>query len=174
MSFFVLLLLFSIDSSAIRHRRHTAVVDDEQLLPGWNGEVAMEHRPNRHIASEDHSKKLWVQTIAWRPRAMVIHNIISAQEAQHIVNLSWPRMKRSEVVGPNNQSVLDDYRTSYGTFVSRYETEVIGKIQERVAWITRAPVSHQEDMQVRTVSHQEDIFSPKGHAGVTVWNRPVL
>jgi hypothetical protein len=42
-------------------------------------------------------------------------------QAQHIVDLAWPQMKRSTVVGPNNTDVLDDYRTSYGTFISRCE-----------------------------------------------------
>lgn len=79
---------------------------------------------------------------------MIIHNIISAEEAVHIVNVSWRRMKRSEVVGPNNQSILDDYRTSYGTFLTRHETGIIAGVQERVAKLTHAPVAHQEDMQV--------------------------
>ena len=57
-------------------------------------------------------------------------------------------MKRSTVVGSDGGSVLDPIRTSYGTFLARYETPIIGNIQERVARWTKLNVSHQEDMQV--------------------------
>lgn len=43
---------------------------------------------------------------------------------------------------------MDPIRTSYGTFLARYETPMIGAIQERVAQWTKLNVSHQEDMQV--------------------------
>ncbi|KAG1662351.1 hypothetical protein FOA52_000016 [Chlamydomonas sp. UWO 241] len=57
-------------------------------------------------------------------------------------------MKRSTVVGPNGSDVLDDYRTSYGTFLARHQDEVIGRIQERVSMLTRLPIINQEDTQV--------------------------
>ena len=133
--------------SAIRHSRQPRIRDPE-LLPGWMGEVPQNDREAVMTSPASPSARLWVQSISWKPRAMVIHNLITAEEAQHIVDLSWPRMKRSEVVGPNNQSILDEYRTSYGTFVARHETEIVASIQERVAWLTRAPVVNQEDMQV--------------------------
>ena len=42
-----------------------------------------------------------------------------------------------------NGPVLSDFRTSYGAFINRYETEVVAKIQDRVANLVRAPVVHQ-------------------------------
>ncbi|KAJ9513678.1 hypothetical protein QJQ45_015435 [Haematococcus lacustris] len=111
---------------------------DEQLI-GWRGESYKPQAPQRLP---------WVETIAWRPRAFYFHNFLTDEEAQHIVNISWPQMQRSTVVGANGSSVLDDYRTSYGTFVNRYQDSIMQAIQDRIALYTHAPVLHQEDMQV--------------------------
>lgn len=39
-------------------------------------------------------------------------------------------------------------RTSYGMFIPRYQDEIIGSVEERLANWTGIPVVHQEDMQV--------------------------
>jgi len=114
--------------------------DREEKLIGWRGEV-----PNDGILEPEGT---WMETIAWRPRAFIIHNLISAEEARHIVNEAWPQMQRSTVVGDNGSSVLDDYRTSYGTFLNRYQTDIVKRMEDRVAFFTHLPVSHQEDVQV--------------------------
>jgi len=57
-------------------------------------------------------------------------------------------MRRSTVVGNKGDSVVDNVRTSYGTFISRYRTKTIGEIEERIATWTKLNVSNQEDIQV--------------------------
>eukprot|EP00775_Hariotina_reticulata_P005585 gene5585-5824_t len=57
-------------------------------------------------------------------------------------------MKRSTVVGVNGSSVLDDYRTSYGTFIKRKADKMIEDIELRVARWAQIPPIHTEDMQV--------------------------
>eukprot|EP00195_Chlamydomonas_chlamydogama_P005831 CAMPEP_0202903772 /NCGR_PEP_ID=MMETSP1392-20130828/26225_1 /ASSEMBLY_ACC=CAM_ASM_000868 /TAXON_ID=225041 /ORGANISM="Chlamydomonas chlamydogama, Strain SAG 11-48b" /LENGTH=367 /DNA_ID=CAMNT_0049591101 /DNA_START=121 /DNA_END=1224 /DNA_ORIENTATION=- len=115
-------------------------LDDGERLIGWQGDTYKPKKPP--------SKETWVELISWKPRAFIFHNFLTDEEAEHIIQLSWPQMQRSTVVGENGSSVLDDYRTSYGTFLNRYQTPVIARIQDRVAVFTRAPVVHQEDMQV--------------------------
>ena len=45
-------------------------------------------------------------------------------------------MKRSTVVGANGGSVVDDYRTSYGTFLNRKRDPVLADIERRVSeWV---------------------------------------
>lgn len=61
--------------------------------------------------------KPWVEVVSWRPRSFVYHNFLSAQECDHIVNISKPLMMRSTVVGAGGASVTDNIRTSYGTFI---------------------------------------------------------
>ncbi len=86
--------------------------DDKRLI-GWRGDS---YKPQPKGLN---STAPWVQVISWKPRSNVWHNFISEEEAKHIADLAWPTMQRSTVVGVNGSSVLDDYRTSYGTFVNR-------------------------------------------------------
>ncbi len=59
-----------------------------------------------------------------------------------------PQMKRSTVVGANGGSVVDDYRTSYGTFLRRKQDPILAGIERRVSEWTMLPQVHQEDLQV--------------------------
>ncbi|KXZ43534.1 hypothetical protein GPECTOR_88g477 [Gonium pectorale] len=69
-------------------------------------------------------------------------------QAKHLIELAAPQMKRSTVVGAGGRSVEDSYRTSYGTFLKRYQDEIVERIENRVAAWTQIPVVHQEDTQV--------------------------
>jgi hypothetical protein len=55
--------------------------EEEQLI-GWRGDS---YKP------QGRETKTWAQTISWKPRATIIHNLISEMEAQHIAELAWPR-----------------------------------------------------------------------------------
>mmetsp|Transcript_11267 Transcript_11267/g.20381 ORF Transcript_11267/g.20381 Transcript_11267/m.20381 type:complete len:393 (-) Transcript_11267:2450-3628(-) len=119
--------------------RNSYALDYEDRLIGWLGETAR---------SKNAEIKMWVQTISWKPRAVVFHNFLSDAEAKHIVELSHPVMRRSQVEGPNNTGVVDDIRTSFGAFIPRYYDPVIAAIEERIALVTHLPSTHQESMQV--------------------------
>ena len=86
----------------------SGVSEDEEKLIGWAGNNV-----------NPRQKEPWVQTLSWTPRSFLFRNFITDDEAKHIADTAWPRMERSTVVGPNGSSVLDNYRTSYGTFVNR-------------------------------------------------------
>jgi hypothetical protein len=62
-------------------------------------------------------------------------------------------MKRSTVVGANGGSVVDEYRTSYGTFLRRKQDPVVAEIERRVSEWVMLPQSHQEDLQVLRYGH---------------------
>ncbi|KAG2447122.1 hypothetical protein HYH02_007868 [Chlamydomonas schloesseri] len=79
---------------------------------------------------------------------MVYHNFLSDRECRHIIDLAHAQMKRSTVVGSKNAGVVDDIRTSYGTFLRRHQDPVIAAIEHRLALWSHLPPSHQEDMQV--------------------------
>eukprot|EP00798_Chlamydomonas_sp_ICE-L_P001614 gene1614-33003_t len=114
----------------------------EERLIGWRGDSFKPHHT-------DSTKGPWIEQISWKPRASILHNIISDSEAQHLIDLAWPIMQRSEVEGTNeSEGGVDDYRTSYGTFLSRFQDKVVESIERRVANILRVPVHHQEDLQV--------------------------
>jgi len=120
--------------------------DDEAFI-GWQGEQSGSRAFSGKPGSSTANKK-WVEIVSWRPRAYIFHNFLSFEEARHIKTLAAPTMRRSTVVGANGSSVLDDYRTSYGTFIKRKTDPVVEAIEERVAAWAKIPPVHAEDMQV--------------------------
>jgi hypothetical protein len=89
------------------------------------------------------SKRPWIEPVSWRPRAFVYHNFLTTEEADHIIAQAKPWMKRSTVVGINGDSVQDEVRTSYGTFLARLHDPVLARVQQRVSEWTHLNISHQ-------------------------------
>lgn len=90
----------------------------------------------------------WVQQVGVKPRVFYFHNFLSDEERAHIIGLAAPKLKRSTVVGPNGESVVDPIRTSHGMFINRLQDDVIERIENRIAMVTMLPTIHQEDIQV--------------------------
>ncbi|GFR49468.1 hypothetical protein Agub_g11528 [Astrephomene gubernaculifera] len=128
-------------------------VQEEKLI-GWKGETynveamwdPLKQKPMDDIPLP--ASKSWIEHVAWQPRVFIYHNFITDMEAEHLIELAAPQMKRSTVVGAGGKSVEDNYRTSYGTFLKRYQDAVLERIENRVAAWTQIPVEHQEDMQI--------------------------
>eukprot|EP00879_Flechtneria_rotunda_P021291 GHRR01022434.1.p1 GENE.GHRR01022434.1~~GHRR01022434.1.p1 ORF type:complete len:174 (+),score=18.81 GHRR01022434.1:304-825(+) len=136
----VVLLLIACKHQSAALETHT----DDALFIGWKGETyqAGTQKPNGTSTNK------WIQLISWKPRAFIYHNLLTDEEADHIKRLAAPMMKRSTVVGQGGTNVLDDYRTSYGTFIKRKADPIIQSIEQRVAHWTRIPPINSEDMQV--------------------------
>lgn len=71
------------------------------------------------------------------------------------------QMRRSSVVGPKGESVIDNIRTSYGMFIRRLSDPIIERIERRVSVFTHVPISHQEDIQVRKHALQCYRYAPQ-------------
>lgn len=89
---------------------HTEGLDHEEKLFGWKGDT---YKPSWKLKPET------IRLVSWKPRAFIYENFISEAEAQHVADVASTSMKRSTVVGENGSSVVDNYRTSYGTFIAR-------------------------------------------------------
>ncbi|GLI59753.1 hypothetical protein VaNZ11_001703 [Volvox africanus] len=126
----------------------------EEKLIGWKGETYNVEalwdplHPNIVDGLPLPASKSWIEHVAWKPRVFIYHNFITDMEAKHLIELAAPQMKRSTVVGAGGHSVEDNYRTSYGTFLKRYQDEIVERIENRVAAWTQIPVVHQEDTQI--------------------------
>eukprot|EP00877_Chromochloris_zofingiensis_P008230 jgi/Chrzof1/3660/Cz13g04040.t1 len=93
--------------------------------------------------------KEWIELISWKPRAFIYHNLLTNEEANHLKSLASISMKRSTVVSTaDGSSVVDDYRTSYGTFLKRQQDVTVSAIEAKVARWVNIPAVHAEDMQV--------------------------
>ena len=108
----------------------------------------------------------WIEPFSWKPRAFVIHNILTDEECDHLISLAEPSVKASTVVTNSaaHEEGVSKARTSFGTFLKRYHDEIVGRMEEKVAIMTGVPMANGESMQIlRYERHQrytkhEDFF----------------
>jgi prolyl 4-hydroxylase len=86
--------------------------------------------------------------LSWDPRIILVKRFLSLNESAHIIGLAKESMSRSSVVGQDGGSVIDNIRTSSGTFLAPFQDEVVERIQFRVAELTMLPAENQESLQV--------------------------
>lgn len=61
---------------------------------------------------EDLERGTWVEMISWRPRAFVIHNFMTSEEADQLIEIAKPFMARSTVIdSTTGEPTVDEIRT---------------------------------------------------------------
>ncbi|WP_439113778.1 2OG-Fe(II) oxygenase [Hydrogenophaga sp.] len=93
----------------------------------------------------------WVDVVATlaTPRVVVLGNLLSADECDALVAAARPRLTRSLTVQTQTGGEeLNPDRTSQGMFFSRGESELLARIEARIARLVNWPVDHGEGMQV--------------------------
>ena len=106
-----------------------------------------------------------------QPRVVVFGDLISDEECDGIVALANKRLARSETVATGSDgSEVNAARTSDGMFFERCESELIRRIESRIATLLRWPLDHGEGLQVlryrpgAEYQPHYDYFDP-GHVG---------
>ncbi len=83
------------------------------------------------------------------PRVLVFGNFLSDQECDQLIALAGPRMARSETVdNVTGGSEVNVARTSRGMFFERTETDLIARIERRIAALLDWPLENGEGLQV--------------------------
>lgn len=83
------------------------------------------------------------------PRVVVFGNLLSDEECEALIQGARPRMQRSLTVATQTGSEeLNDSRTSQGMFYQRGETEVVRRIEERIAHLVNWPADRGEGLQI--------------------------
>ncbi|TXI21022.1 MAG: 2-oxoglutarate-dependent dioxygenase [Roseateles sp.] len=105
-----------------------------------------------------------------QPRVVVFADLLSAEECDGIVAQAAQRLARSETVATNaDGSEVNSARTSDGMFFERGESELIRRVETRIATLLRWPLDHGEGLQVlryrpgAEYQPHYDYFDP-GHA----------
>lgn len=102
------------------------------------------------------SNETWIEVVSWSPRAFVVHNWITDEEASHIMEEGTKTLERSQVVDRKTGEFKDSkVRTSSGTFLPRYGTRELANLQERSALLLGYPVFNGEPTQVLRYSPTE-------------------
>jgi prolyl 4-hydroxylase len=84
-----------------------------------------------------------------RPRVVVFGGLLSDAECDALVELARPRLARSETVDiDHGGSEINTARTSDGMFFARAETELIERVERRIAALLRWPAERGEGLQV--------------------------
>mmetsp|Transcript_12768 Transcript_12768/g.21668 ORF Transcript_12768/g.21668 Transcript_12768/m.21668 type:complete len:268 (+) Transcript_12768:117-920(+) len=121
---------------------------DHELI-GWKGETYQGPRLRGNEVFKERDESKWVETISWEPRAFVAHNFLTKEECLALIHLGAPHMVKSAVIdSKTGKSVDSTIRTSYGTFLSRGQEEVVRKIEERIAAFAMVPIDHGEGLQI--------------------------
>jgi prolyl 4-hydroxylase len=83
------------------------------------------------------------------PRVVVFGGLLSDEECDALVALSKPRLARSETVQTDTGgSEVNAARTSEGMFFERGETELITRIEQRIAALVNWPIENGEGLQI--------------------------
>ncbi|RYY89683.1 MAG: 2-oxoglutarate-dependent dioxygenase [Comamonadaceae bacterium] len=85
----------------------------------------------------------------YNPRVVVFGNLLSDQECDDLIAQAKPRLARSLTVATKTggEEVNED-RTSNGMFFARGESELVRRIEDRIARLLNWPVENGEGLQV--------------------------
>lgn len=94
-------------------------------------------------------REVSVLLVMAQPRIVVFGNLLSEEECEGLIAAARPRMARSRTVATQTggEEVNPD-RTSDGMFFGRGESELIQRIEARIARLVRWPVENGEGLQV--------------------------
>ena len=189
----ILLLALTVSVGPARRVRAEVIRAEEERLIGWLGEVP---RPNsggadardraaeivttdergvRYDASTLDTDHIGVgnpnvEKLSDEPKAFLYHGFLSAEECDHLIKIGTPHLKRSTVVGGKDDTgVLDDVRTSFGTFLPKKYDDVLYGIERRVEDFSQISYENQEQLQLLKYhdgqeykDHQDGLTSPNG------------
>ncbi|CAI5504390.1 unnamed protein product [Closterium sp. Naga37s-1] len=81
-----------------------------------------------------------ITRLSWQPRAFLYSGFLSHDECDHLITLARDKVTRSSVAdNKSGKSVLSEIRTSSGTFLNKYQDDVVKRIEERIAAWTFLP-----------------------------------
>jgi prolyl 4-hydroxylase len=104
-------------------------------------------RPTAEIDVGD--RKVKVALALRHPRVVLFQGLLSDEECDGIVAAARTRLARSETVATSaDGSEVNAARTSDGMFFERCESELIRRIEARLAALVRWPLDHGEGLQV--------------------------
>jgi prolyl 4-hydroxylase len=83
------------------------------------------------------------------PRIVLFGNVLSNEECDALLGYCADRLQRSPVVGDNDgETQVHAHRTSRGAMLQRGESELVQRIEARLAALVRWPVERGEGLQV--------------------------
>jgi prolyl 4-hydroxylase len=96
-----------------------------------------------------HDRSVQVLLSMRDPRVVVFGGFMSHEECDALIEQARPRLARSETVhNETGGSEVNEARTSHGMFFNRGESELLQRIEARIAALVNWPVENGEGVQV--------------------------
>lgn len=134
------------DSSLARAAIHEAMASTDGSAPAPHPLPDIDTTANT-VRTPD--RQIHILTTLITPRIVVLGNVLSDEECDALAAYSDQRMERSPVVADGDGSMqLHVHRTSSGAMLQRGETELIIRVEVRLAMLANWPVDRGEGMQV--------------------------
>lgn len=94
-------------------------------------------------------RQVHVVATVTRPRIVVLGNLLSDDECDALIQAARPRLSRSLTVETRTGGEeINDDRTSRGMFFTQGESELVARIEARIARLVHWPVQNGEGLQV--------------------------
>ncbi|WP_421385456.1 2OG-Fe(II) oxygenase [Bacillus salacetis] len=106
-------------------------------------EQSIFHHVGNKIKTED--REINIIAKMEEPLIVVLGNVLSDEECDALIKLSQDKMKRSKIGNTRDEN---DMRTSSSTFMEEGESEVVTRVEKRIAQIMNVPYEHGEGLQI--------------------------
>lgn len=105
---------------------------------------------NTTSTSFDHDgRRIEVAITVNEPRIVLLCNVLSDEECDRLVSEYSDKLLPSDVVSNDNgANVSSGARTSHGAYLTRGETELVSRIENRLASLANWPLKNCEGMQI--------------------------
>lgn len=96
-----------------------------------------------------------VVTLSLKPLVVEVENFLDSNENAHIIKRAAPHMEKSGVAlkDADKGKAAKEFRTSSQYFLPTTRDPLLEKVDRRVSWLTRIPISHAEYIQVLKYHH---------------------
>ncbi|MGD6801815.1 2OG-Fe(II) oxygenase [Rossellomorea aquimaris] len=106
-------------------------------------EQSIFHHTGNRIITED--REIRIIAKVEEPLIVVLGNVLSDVECDALIRLSKDKMKRSKIGNTRDEN---DMRTSSSTFIEEGESEVVTRVEKRIAQVMNVPYEHGEGLQM--------------------------
>jgi prolyl 4-hydroxylase len=106
-------------------------------------EQSIFHHVGNKIKTED--REINIIAKMEEPRIVVLGNVLSDEECDALIKLSKDKMKRSKVGNTRDENEM---RTSSSTFMEESDSEVVTRVEKRIAQVMNIPYEHGEGLQI--------------------------
>jgi len=167
--FFILIFL------SYRFGQYITVVQHQQQLPNNNNPQNSIHSNTDNsgvdvlsLVDDDPDmvwidpNEQWIETVSWKPRVSVFHNILTGEECDRIVELVGGEVKRAGVLEFEGTWVEDRFK----------EDAVLDKLAKKIAEWSQVPMDHGENFYLWKFKmgdayppHRDTIVNPENIGG---------